>query len=89
MLAWQAWHGEAVLKRMKKRRSQPLRELNLDDSFSNKKEEKTKKQRKRDRDEAFGVAYSYHGCDANQSALASYLEAINDDFGSLSSDSDA
>ena len=89
MLAWQGWHGEAVIKRMKKQRSQPLRELNLDDSFSNKKEEKTKKQQKRERNEAYRQAYAYHGCDANQTALASYLEAIEDDFGSLSSDSGA
>ena len=89
MLAWQGWHGEKVIKRMKKQRSQPLRELNLDDSFSNKKEEKTKKQQKRERNEAYGQAYAFHGCDANQTALCSYLDAINDDFGSLSSDSDA
>ena len=88
MLAWQGWHGEKVLKRLKKQRSQPLKELNLDDSFSC-KQEKSKKERKKERNEAFGQAYAYYGCDTNQTALASYLESIEDDFGSLSSDSDA
>ena len=89
MLAWQGWHGEKVIKRMKKQRSQPLKELNLDDSLSCKKEKRNKEQRKKDREESIRTAYAYHGCDSNQTALSSYLESIDDEFGSLSSDSDA
>ena len=88
MLAWQGWHGEKVLKRLKKQRSQPLKELNLDDSFSC-KQEKSKKQRKKERNEAYGQAYAYHGCDANRLRLAEAFEMIDDDFGSLSGDSDS
>ena len=89
MLASQGWHDEAVIKRMKKQRAQPLKELNPDDSFSCKKEEATKKQRKKKRDGAYRSAYSYHGCDSNQTALANYLEAIDYEFGASSSDSDS
>ena len=76
------------MKRIKKQRTQPVKELNLDASFSCKKE-KSKKERKKERNEAYGQAYAYHGCDANQLRLTEAFEMIDDDFGSLSGDSDS
>ena len=76
------------MKRIKKQRTQPVKELKLDASFSC-KQEKSKRERKKERNEAYGQAYAYHGCDANQTALTEAFEMIDDDFGSLSGDSDS